>query len=383
MNCLFKSCITVAGLLLVLALHTAAAQSNQEWITFKQNCGLPASLDYNSWVASGSKCNSGAAPSGAAGGGLTPQQQLGAAVLQQGAYMFGEALHNWLFGEPQQPTAPLDPVAQQRALAAQQLNNSGNYLLKQAELAQRSHRKAKDVHDIYASAINEFQQALENAPGDPNISANLALARRLMKDTDLAAQNSIALSGIIGTPPADTSILGPPPANAVNPANPLSLLNLDSNVVDLSGAAGTSVNPTTLQGQIDNVFKNRFPAAEPPDPRMQMPQVSDIDLLFDPPPPSAWPGPHRPESDPKLVNNSGNESSMPTMNDDLKRQVDWFNKVYLPAHPEVTRTMPVNPNPRTDDGMRRQMDWFYKVYLPAHPEVTNTPLIDPVPQPHN
>ena len=144
MNCHFRLCTTGAGLLLAFAAHTAAGQSNQEWIAIKQSCGLSSSLDYNSWVAAGSKCNSGATP-GSAAGGLTPQQQIGAAVLQQGAYSLGQGLHNWLFGQPQQPTAPLDAAAQQRALAAQQLKNSGIYLLKQKNCV---------------GAINEFQQAL-------------------------------------------------------------------------------------------------------------------------------------------------------------------------------------------------------------------------------
>jgi hypothetical protein len=372
MNCLYKSCMTAAGLLLALAVQMAAGQSNQEWIAIKQRCNLPASLDYNSWVASGSNCNSGAA-SVTAPGGLTPQQQIGATVLQQGAYMLGQGLHNWLFGQPQHPTAPLDPATQQRALAAQQFNNSGIYLLKQGELARRAHRNAKEVNGIYASAINEFQKALDQAPGDPNISANLALAKQMMKDNALADQNSDALAGI----------LGPPPASAANPANPLSFAGLDSNAVDLSGATGMSVDPKTLQGQIYNVFKNRLPSTEPPDPRIQVPQVSDIDLLFDPPPPSAWPGPQRPINDPKLVNNSSNGNPAPMNNDDLKRQMDWFNKVYLPAHPEVANTMPVNPNPRTDEDLKRQMDWFYKVYLPAHPEITNALPDNSSPEPHN
>jgi hypothetical protein len=144
-----------------------------------------------------------------------------------------------------------------------------------------------------------------------------------------------------------------------------------------------SVDPKTLQGQIYNVFKNRLPSTEPPDPRIQVPQVSDIDLLFDPPPPSAWPGPQRPINDPKLVNNSSNGNPAPMNNDDLKRQMDWFNKVYLPAHPEVANTMPVNPNPRTDEDLKRQMDWFYKVYLPAHPEITNALPDNSSPEPHN
>jgi len=44
---------------------SSSAQSNQEWIAFKAKCGLPANLDYNSWVANGPPCKSGAAATSA------------------------------------------------------------------------------------------------------------------------------------------------------------------------------------------------------------------------------------------------------------------------------------------------------------------------------
>jgi tetratricopeptide (TPR) repeat protein len=72
--------------------------------------------------------------------------------------MLGQQLHNLLFDQPAQPAAPLDPAMQQQQLAAQQLNNSGNYLLKKND---------------YAGAINEFEQALAIEPNDQDILHNL------------------------------------------------------------------------------------------------------------------------------------------------------------------------------------------------------------------
>jgi Flp pilus assembly protein TadD len=89
-----------------------------------------------------------------------------------------QAIHDWFYGTPTPPTALPDPAQQQQALAAQQLNNSGIYLIKQKN---------------YAGAINEFQQALANAPNDTNILQNLALAKQQLKNVAVAGQTSDAL----------------------------------------------------------------------------------------------------------------------------------------------------------------------------------------------
>jgi hypothetical protein len=256
MNCHFRLCTTGAGLLLAFAAHTAAGQSNQEWIAIKQSCGLSSSLDYNSWVAAGSKCNSGATP-GSAAGGLTPQQQIGAAVLQQGAYSLGQGLHNWLFGQPQQPTAPLDAAAQQRALAAQQLKNSGIYLLKQKNCV---------------GAINEFQQALAYTPNDANISAYLALAKQKMKDSTVTVQNS----GTLG------NILGIPPANADDPANPTSCLanNAYAKTTTILAPANQAPAAAPVAQQIDNLFQPQpTPNVSNPAKRVHQTEQQIIDLF--------------------------------------------------------------------------------------------------------
>ena len=168
----------------------AVGQSNQEWIAYKQKCGIPGGMAYNDWVAAGSKCNSGSASSGAgtAAGGLTPQQQMAMQSAQAAGYMIGQGLHNILFGQPKPLTATLDPATQQRALAAEQLNNSGIYLLKKND---------------YAGAINEFQQALNQAPNDANILSNLQLARQRQKNAADAAKTSDALGNLLGTAQGD------------------------------------------------------------------------------------------------------------------------------------------------------------------------------------
>ena len=141
----------------------------------------------------------------------------------------GQSLGQMLFGSPQQ----VDPAQQQaqlvaqqeqqqRQLAANQLNNSGIYLLKQKD---------------YIGAINEFQKALGQTPNDPNILHNLALAKQRIKDTAVAAQNSGALSQLLGDAPANAGNFDFDQLTHSSGANPnasaLNLVNLDANTVDL------------------------------------------------------------------------------------------------------------------------------------------------------
>ena len=162
----------------------------------------------------------------------------------------------------------MDPATQQRALAAEQLNNSGIYLLKKND---------------YAGAINEFQQALNQAPNDANILSNLKLAKLRQRDAANAARNSNALGSLLGTTPSG---LGNVPGALPSPLN---LVNLDPNVVDFRGIAHTSsanpnssflntvitgsdsntvdlgsgrihyVDPKSLKGQINDVLGNPIP----------------------------------------------------------------------------------------------------------------------------
>ncbi|MGZ5802441.1 MAG: tetratricopeptide repeat protein, partial [Burkholderiaceae bacterium] len=112
--------------------------------------------------------------------GPTPLQQLQLQGAQQLGTAIGNQLGQALFGSPQNPAEQqaqqqVQQAQQQRTLAAQQLNNSGIYLLK---------------HGNYAGALNEFQQALAQTPGDPNIINNIALAKQQIMDAAQAAKNS-------------------------------------------------------------------------------------------------------------------------------------------------------------------------------------------------
>ena len=273
-------CITI-GLFAVFSASVAVGQSNQEWIGIKQKCGIAGGMAYNDWVAAGSKCNTGSPSSGAgtAAGGLTPQQQMAMQSAQAAGYMIGQGLHNILFGQPKPPTAPLNPATQQRALAAEQLNNSGIYLLKKND---------------YAGAINEFQQALNQAPNDANILLNLQLARQRQKNAADAAKTSNTLGNLLATAQANSGNApgGPPSAlnlvnldpnvvdfrgmghtSSVNPNS--SFLNTvttgsDSNTVDLGTARNNYVDPKLLQGQINSILGNPVPAAAQVSPQEQI-----------------------------------------------------------------------------------------------------------------
>lgn len=236
------------------------AQSNADWTQYKIKCGIPASTAYNDWVAQGSPCKSGSGGSTTpAAPAVTPQQQLAMRGAMTGGYMVGQGLHQLLFGPPPAPAAPLDPAQQQRKLAAEQLNNSGIYLLRQKN---------------YAGAIHEFQQALSNTPNDPIILQNLAFARQKLKDEAVAAHTSGALGQVLGTalsPGWAFSLNSSMQTSGANPASPLTLVNLDSDaqVVDLRGARKTSIDAEALKGR---------PAAASP--LVNLPEVRDIELLF-------------------------------------------------------------------------------------------------------
>src|SRR5258708_27964465 len=99
-------------------------------------------------------------------GRISPGNAVGFTVLGM--------LGNALFAPKTAPVAPPpDPEQQRRTLAAQQLNNSGIYLLKQRN---------------YSGAINEFQQALAATPSDVTIQQNLELAKRQQKNAAVAGK---------------------------------------------------------------------------------------------------------------------------------------------------------------------------------------------------
>ncbi len=268
------------GFLLLLLPITGLAQSGvnsgASWSQYKSQCGILASTAYNDW--------DGTCPNSKAGGNgstpsvpaLNPQQQLGMQLGMMGANMVGQAigqgLHDWLFGSPVPPpvTASPDPAEEQRQLAAQQLNNSGLYLLKQKN---------------YAGAINEFQKALATNPNDSNALHNLALAKQQQKDAAVAEQTSGALGQFLGSAPANTGLFGFAQLSDSKVPNPdastLSLVNLDSdpNVVDLRGTTKSSIDPESLKGQIDEVLAAHAQTPTSPDSRVIPPQDKDMELL--------------------------------------------------------------------------------------------------------
>jgi tetratricopeptide (TPR) repeat protein len=203
---------------------SAAGQSAAEWDAYKAAHGIDPSVTYNDWSAQ--QNSSSAAPSIPAG--PTPQQQMQLQGAQMIGTAIGKSLGQMLFGPPQvdpaQQAAQLaaQQAQQQRQLAANQLNNSGIYLLKQKD---------------YIGAINEFQKALGQTPNDPNILHNLALAKQRIKDTAVAAQNSGALSQLLGDAPANAGNFDFDQLTHSSGANPnasaLNLVNLDANTVDL------------------------------------------------------------------------------------------------------------------------------------------------------
>ena len=105
----------------------------------------------------------GAPAGGSAGGSPDSAEQLG----HQLGTALGNQLANALFGNKSANSGPSQAEFQQgqAQAAAQQLNNSGMWYLRQKD---------------YPSAVHEFQQALDRAPGDQSIAANLALAQQAM-----------------------------------------------------------------------------------------------------------------------------------------------------------------------------------------------------------
>lgn len=189
--------------------------------------------------------------------GLTGRISAGNAV---GFTVLG-MLGNALFAPKTAPVAPpTDPEQQRRALAAQQLNNSGIYLLKQRN---------------YSGAINEFQQALAATPSDSNIQQNLELAKRQQKSAAVAGQTSGALGQLLGTSPAVTASSG----------TALDLVNLNSGAraPDLRTSTQQSGDSESLMGQLDGVFSKEslvsVPSGSPVSER-EVRGAAEIDNLF-------------------------------------------------------------------------------------------------------
>jgi len=233
-----------------------------------------------------------AAPAAPAAPALNPAL---ANAAQSIGYSLGQQLGKALFGDPAAQAAAAAAAqqnafaAQQRDLAAKQLNNSGIYLFRQRD---------------YSGAIHEFQKALAITPNDASILHNLAVAQQQIKDTAVAAQTSGALGKFLDDAPANAGTTGSNQLPTANPnASALSLVNLDSNVVDFRGLSGntaapetipnsdpnavnlsgtTSTSPASLKSQIDAVFGNPAPVSAPPAAQVT---PADVSAIFDKPVP--------------------------------------------------------------------------------------------------
>ena len=254
------------SLLVLLMPHAARAQEPAWWTKQKADCGVSSGTAYNDWVAQGSPCKKSSAGSGSnvpsVPAGLTPQQQLAMQGAALGGYMIGKGLHDILFGNPT-VTPPVDPAQEQAQLAAQQLNRSGLWFLRQKK---------------YPQAIHEFEQALQKTPGDGGIQDNLALAKRQMeqsrKDGAAANQTSSALGNLLG---GSSAVPASPVAGI--PGSELNSIDLNSSVsvADLHGAMSPSADSEALKSQIDGVLGTAPPAPAAP---AHTPQAQDIEKLF-------------------------------------------------------------------------------------------------------
>lgn len=185
---------------------------------------------------------------------MTPQQQMGMAVGAVGTLMILQGLNGLMHPKP----VPVDPAQQQRNLAAQQLNNSGIYLMKQKN---------------YSGAINEFQQALAQTPNDANIKSNLTMAKQAQKNSAIAGQTSGTLGQLLGTTPAG----GGGPEIASN-SSPLNMVNLNGNRNEPTVSLPAQTSPQSLESQIDGALGNQPAAPAPENPA----QAQAIDQIFNP-----------------------------------------------------------------------------------------------------
>jgi len=98
-------------------------------------------------------------------------------------------------------------------------------------------------------------------------------------------------------------------------------------------------------------LSNRTQAPVPPAGQVVLPEVRDIELLFDAVPPQSQ-SPKVPEN---VVSGSNDVNTSKALTEldkvfdteadqDLQRQLDWFNKVYVPAHPELLKAPPAIPS---------------------------------------
>jgi len=249
---------------------------------FIRTCGYQATL-----IPGGSNDTTSSSSSSGGPGFSVPSsvQQMQMQMAAQVGFAVGKSIGNALFGNHEPSAAQLQQQqaqqqVQQSQLAAQQLNNSGLYLLRQKK---------------YAGAINEFQQALATTPNDQSIGNNLRLAKqqfaKSLSDIAAAGQTSTALSQLLGPPSAGSAA-----SALIGSQSPLNLVNLDSdpNVVDLRGTTKTSVDPSLLnsgsspvvtdqsmtQQEMDAQFDNLVAKTDPVKQQVQQKLDDEFDQLY-------------------------------------------------------------------------------------------------------
>jgi hypothetical protein len=118
----------IVGLSLAAANGALAAEPAW-WTAQKRSCGLSPSLAYNSWDG---RCNSGAS-GGAPAGGYTPQQQMILNSAQQMMPLLQQAVHDAVYGNPQEEARRAQEAERIRILQQQ----ADEEALRQQELAKQ------------------------------------------------------------------------------------------------------------------------------------------------------------------------------------------------------------------------------------------------------
>jgi hypothetical protein len=167
-------------------------QSTGDWDTYKRTNGIDLSWTYNEWVAAGMPHKGGGSTGSSGGAGTAGIPDRAEQLGHQLGTALGNQLTNALFGN-KSGNGPSQAQFQQgqMEIAAQQLNNTGLWYLRQKD---------------YPSAINEFQQALARAPNDQSIAANLAIAQQQYGLTQSGAAEAARVHAASNRPPGMPSI---------------------------------------------------------------------------------------------------------------------------------------------------------------------------------
>jgi hypothetical protein len=121
--------VLITGFSLVVPDHASAAEPGW-WTAQKKSCRLSPGLAYNSWDG---RCNSGASSGAPTGGGYTPQQQMILNSAQQMMPLLQQAVHDAVYGNPQEEARRAQEAERIRILQQQ----ADEEALRQQELAKQ------------------------------------------------------------------------------------------------------------------------------------------------------------------------------------------------------------------------------------------------------